>query len=92
MTSNGPKSPLPWNVPDGSQRVYCSDPRSSSVATFSHPNDAAYAAFAVSSHEDLVRQLAEARVVLKHLLDRPGECLADNPRWAAKIESLLTES
>lgn len=84
-----PRTPLPWQHSEGSPRIYSGDSRNLSVASFSHPQDAAFAAFAVNSHDDLLRQLAEARVVLKHLRDRPGECLADNPRWLAKIDQLL---
>ena len=39
-----------------------------------------------------IEHIIEMRIVLKYLLDHKGECLADNPKWVAKIEALLAAS
>ena len=45
----------------------------------------------VEALDKAIEQIVELRVVLKHLRDRPGECLGDNPKWLAKIDALLAQ-
>lgn len=59
------------------------------TATIDGKANAEFLCLAVNVHDQLVREVAELRVMLKYLRDHPGECLADHPNWLAKIDALL---